>query len=76
MNSFLGKIKAEGKISLVEPSVNVSQSYLKKASDCLKSAKLLNSASLYENAVSESYYAMYNSVLASLHESLLRIYLP
>ena len=66
MINFLGKIKQEGKIGLIEPSNNISQSYLKKASDCLKAAKLLLSAALYENSVSESYYSMYNCLLACL----------
>jgi len=41
-------------------------SYLQKAENCLKSSKILFKNNLYENSVSESYYCMYNSLLALL----------
>jgi uncharacterized protein (UPF0332 family) len=61
---FLNKLKREKKLELVEPSEEIKQSYLKKAEDCLKSAKILFSNKLYENSTSEAYYCMYNSLLA------------
>lgn len=64
--SFLSKLKKEGKLELVEPSEEICKSYTDKADNCLKSAKLLLQNSLYENSVSMSYYAMYNSLTALL----------
>ena len=64
--SFFEKIKGEGKLELVEPSEDICASYLAKANDCLKSAKLLLENDLFENSISMSYYAMYNSLTALL----------
>ena len=61
---FLSKLKKEGKLDLIEPTENRSNSYIIKSSNCIKAAKLLQQASLYENAVSEAYYAMYNITLS------------
>jgi len=61
-SSFLNRLKKEGKLTLVEPSEEICNSYLEKADNCLKSAKLLLQNNLYENSVSMSYYAMYNSL--------------
>ncbi len=66
---FLSKLNEEGKLELVEPSEEVCSAYLEKASNCLKSAKLLLENELLENSVSMSYYAMYNSVTALLFKS-------
>lgn len=41
-------------------------SYLMKAENCLKSAKILFQGQLYENSISEAYYCMYNSLLSLL----------
>lgn len=64
--NFLNKLKKEGKIELVEVSEEIKTSYLIKAENCLKSAKLLSQNKLYENSTSEAYYCMYNSLLALL----------
>jgi len=66
---FLNKLKKEKKIELVEPSEEIKLSYLKKAEDCLKSAKILLNNKLYENSTSEAYYSMYNSLLALLFKA-------
>jgi len=63
---FLSKLASEGKLGIVEPSENMSQAYDIKSGNCLKSAKILLNAAIYENCVSEAYYAMYNSVLSLL----------
>jgi len=63
---FLSKLANEGKLGIVEPSDNMSQAYDIKSWNCLKSAKILFNAEIYENSVSEAYYAMYNSVLSLL----------
>jgi len=64
--SFLSKLKKEGKLELVEPSSEIQDSYLLKADNCLKSARILSNSQLYENSTSEAYYCMYNSLLALL----------
>ena len=61
-SNFLDKIKAEGKLELVEPTNPMADSYEKKSRDCLQSAKLLFNGDLYENAIGEAYYSMYNAV--------------
>ena len=62
--SFLNKLKKEGKLELVEPSEETCSSYLEKADNCLKSSKILLQNKLYENSISMSYYTMYNSLIA------------
>lgn len=64
--NFLKKLKRKGTIELVEPSEEMSLSYLTKAENCLKSAKILFSSQLYENSISEAYYCIYNSLLSLL----------
>jgi uncharacterized protein (UPF0332 family) len=59
-------LKKEGRLELVEPSEEMCTSYLQKAGDCLKSARILQENDLYENSVTMSYYAMYNSLTALL----------
>lgn len=62
--NFLKKIKRKKIIELVEPSEEMKSSYLIKAENCLKSARILFSSGLYENSTSEAYYCMYNSLLS------------
>lgn len=64
--NFLNKLKEEGKLELVEPSEEMNTSYLQKAENCLKAAKILLQNKLYENSTSEAYYCIYNSLLALL----------
>lgn len=63
---FLAKLRKKRKIELVEPSREISQSYLIKSENCLRASKVLLKEKLLENSVTEAYYAMYNSVLALL----------
>ena len=65
---LLGKISAEGRLELVDPSEEISESFMKKAEDCLKSAEVLLPENLYENSISMSYYAMYNSLTVLLRK--------
>jgi uncharacterized protein (UPF0332 family) len=67
--SFLHRLHDEGKLALDEPSEEICQSYLEKAMNCLKSAQVLLENKLWENSVTLSYYAMYNSLLALLFKS-------
>ena len=64
--SFLKRLNKEGKLKLVEPSAEISKSYLIKSDNCLKSASVLYKEKLYENSVAEAYYSMYNAVLSLL----------
>ena len=64
--NFLNKLKKERKLELVEPSEEICISYLKKADNCFRSAKLLLQNELCENSISMSYYSMYNSLTALL----------
>lgn len=64
--NFLKKLKRKRIIELVESSEEMKSSYLIKAENCLKSAKILFSNQLYENSTSEAYYCMYNSLLSLL----------
>ena len=66
---FLNKLKKESKLELVEPSEEMVLSYLQKAENCIKSSKILFQNRLYENATSEAYYCMYNSLLALLFKT-------
>ncbi len=63
---FLKNLKQKRIIELVEPSDEMKLSYLTKAENCLKSAKILFQSQLYENSISEAYYCMYNSLLSLL----------
>ncbi len=63
---FLSKLKREGKIEEVECSPEISQAYIAKAENCLKAARILLKEKLYENSVTDSYYAMYNACLSLL----------
>jgi uncharacterized protein (UPF0332 family) len=64
--TFLKKLKRKRIIELVESSEEMKSSYLLKAENCLKSAKILFQSELYENSTSEAYYCMYNSLLSLL----------
>ena len=66
---FLRKLRKERKLEIAEPSEEMKISYLQKAENCLKSARLLFQNQLYENSTSEAYYCMYNSLLALLFKT-------
>ena len=63
-SGFLNKLKAEDSLKLVEPSEEISKSYLIKSDKCIQVAKLAYDAGIYENAVSEAYYSIYNTVMS------------
>jgi len=62
-------LKREDKLKLVEPSDEIKEAYFQKSANCLKSARVLLKNDLYENSISMSYYAMYNSLLALLYKT-------
>lgn len=63
---FLNRLRKEGKLRMVEPSVDICNSYLKKAERSIKAAKLLSDEELYEESITTAYYAIYNSITAFL----------
>ncbi|MDD4454867.1 HEPN domain protein [Methanoculleus chikugoensis] len=63
---FLNKLHHEGKIQIVEPSVQVQEAYRKKSESYLASAKILFENGRLEETVSMAYYSMYYMVLALL----------
>jgi len=67
--SFLARLAKEGKLEVVEPSEEICSAYLTKAENSLKSARILLENGLYENSVSMSCYAMYNSLTALLFKT-------
>ena len=66
MKEFMKKIKREGKLELVGCSENIRESYETKCKNCIKAAMILSKERLFENSVTQSYYAIYNAVLALL----------
>ena len=67
-SNFLNKLKAEKSLKLVEPSEEISQSYLIKSDKCIKVARLAFDAGIYENAISEAYYSIYNTVTSLFYK--------
>jgi uncharacterized protein (UPF0332 family) len=63
---FLAKLKKERKLQIVDASLEISNSYLKKAEKCILASKLLAQEKFYENSISLSYYAIYNSITSLL----------
>lgn len=62
--NFLSKLKKQGKLELVESSEEIKQSYLEKSESNLISAKILLKNDRLEEAVSLTYYSMYNLLMA------------
>jgi uncharacterized protein (UPF0332 family) len=67
--SFLAKLKKEGKLSLVEPSNEIKQSYIQKSESNLFSAKILVNNNKLEEAVALAYYSMYHFLTALLFKT-------
>jgi uncharacterized protein (UPF0332 family) len=66
--SFLDKLKEEQSLKLVEPSEEISKSYLIKGENCARVAKLAFNDGIYENAVGEAYFSIYNVVTALFYK--------
>ena len=65
-SNFLTKLHQEGKLGMVEPSVEIMNSYLKKSDSHHLSAKLLLDNDRLEETVTLTYYSMYYMLLAML----------
>ena len=68
MKKFLIRLIKMDKLKVVEPSENVSQSYLGKSFSNFDSAKILFKSDKLEESISLIYYSMYNLVLALLYK--------
>ncbi len=66
--NFLDKLKDEQNLKLVESSDEISKSYLIKSENCARVAKLAFNDGIYENAVGEAYFSIYNSVTALFYK--------
>lgn len=64
--NFLGKLKKQKKLELVESSEEIKQSYLEKSESNFISAKILLENKRLEESVSLAYYSMYHILLALL----------
>ena len=67
-SNFLNKLNKEGYLEIVEPSEEISKSYLIKSEKCIQVAKLAFNAGIYENAISEAYYSIYNVVISLFYK--------
>jgi uncharacterized protein (UPF0332 family) len=65
---FLTKLYKEGKLQLVSPSDTIKESYRAKSDSNLVSAKILLSNQRLEEAVTLTYYSMYNMLTALLFQ--------
>jgi len=66
--NFLDKLKEDGNLKLVEPSNEISKSFLVKSENCIRVAKLAYNEDIYENSVSEAYFSIYNVVTALFYK--------
>jgi uncharacterized protein (UPF0332 family) len=61
---FLIKLKKENKLKLTESSENISSAYIIKSNNCMRVALLAFREKIYENAISEAYFSLYNLALS------------
>lgn len=64
--SFIKHLLKEGKLKLVDPSLEISESYSIKSKSSLISSKLLCKNNLFEDSISMSYFSMYSSLTSLL----------
>ncbi|MBU1199791.1 MAG: HEPN domain-containing protein [Nanoarchaeota archaeon] len=67
MNKFITKLIKEEKITLIDPSEEIAESYHQKSRNSLKAAEILITQDLLEEATSMTYYSMYNKATALLY---------
>src|SRR3989339_1629322 len=64
--NFLIRLKEEGRLSIIDPSEEIKESYIRKSASSLKSAEILLGNGQVEDAVPMAYYSMYNMLTALL----------
>ncbi|HLD10737.1 MAG TPA: HEPN domain-containing protein [Candidatus Nanoarchaeia archaeon] len=67
-SNFLNELKEKRNLELIEISEEISKSYLIKSEKCKAAAKAVFDAGIYENAISEAYYSIYNVVTALFYK--------
>lgn len=67
--NFLIKLKTEEKLSIIDPSDEIKESYIKKSENSLKSAIILLDNEQIDDSVSLTYYSMYNMLTALLRKT-------
>jgi len=63
---FLIEMKEKEKLEIIDPSEDITISYLNKSDSHLESAKILLKSKKFEETVSMAYYSMYHCLLALL----------
>ncbi len=66
---FLAKLSSKGKLELVEPSLEISESYRLKSDSYIDSSRLLLKNQKLEEDVSMAYYSMYYMALSLLFKT-------
>lgn len=67
-SNFLNRLREEDKLKLVEPSDEICKAYIIKSDKCIKVAKLAYQSGIYENAISEAYYSIYNTAISLFYK--------
>ncbi len=67
-SDFLNKLKKEKSLIIVDSSEEISKAYLIKSDKCIQVAKLAFEAGIYENAISEAYYSIYNTLTSLFYK--------
>lgn len=68
MKELLIRLFNQGKLKIVFPSENVSESYLEKSKSNFESSQILFKENKLEESITLVYYSMYNLVLALLYK--------
>ncbi len=61
---FLNKLRRERKLQIIEPSEEIKESYFGKSESNLASSKILLDNDKLEEAITLTYYGMYNMLIA------------
>ena len=64
---FIRRLKAEGDIRIVVPSIDASEAYSDKSREYMIGTKILFKEQLYDQAITHSYYSMYYKILSLLY---------
>lgn len=66
IENLISKLRKEKKLLIVEPSKEISQAYMEKATKSLKSSKVLLKIKNLEDSIALAYYSMYFALLSLL----------
>lgn len=68
IENLISKLRKEKKLLIVEPSKEISQAYMEKATKSLKSSKVLLKIKNLEDSIALAYYSMYFALLSLCSE--------